>query len=68
MNARTSRLLARVARVMFDNDPSEHRQPESQVLAGLKKAWQDTPAVRRDEARRGLVAATQALIEGAQHA
>lgn len=68
MNARTSRTLARAARVMFINDPNDPRQPEAQVLAGLKKAWINTPLARRHVSRVGIVAAVNQLIQGGTRA
>lgn len=67
MNARTSRLLRRTARVMFVNDPHDPRQPEASVLKGLKKAWHATPRPQRGIHRIGIVAAVNHLIQnGAQ--
>lgn len=56
MNARTSRLLARVARIHWLRDPRDPRQPESSVLAKLKTAWNSTPPAERDAARHRLCA------------
>ena len=53
---------------MFINDPHDPRQPEAQVLAGLKKAWHDTPPDRRHVARHGMVAAVNQLIQGGHRA
>lgn len=66
MNARTARLLRRVANVMYVNDPHDPRQPESLVLNGLKRAWHATPRPARGTSRRGIVAATQQLITAAE--
>lgn len=62
MNARTSRLLARVAHAHWLRDPRDPRQPEGQVLANLKEAWNATPRPKREEARKGLVALFNTLI------
>ena len=63
MNARTSRLLARVARVMFDRDPREVRQPEVSVLADLKLSWHAATPVERAVVRRGMVNAVNEILE-----
>jgi hypothetical protein len=39
MNARTARLLARVARAHYLADTRDPRQPEASVLAQFKAAW-----------------------------
>jgi hypothetical protein len=64
VNARTSRLLARVAHLHHLRDPRPIRQPEASVLADLKAAWNRTPPAKRDETRRALVAIAYALIKG----
>lgn len=62
MNARTSRLLARVAHAHWLRDPRPERQPEANVLADLKTAWNRTPPDKRLEARKGLVAIFNELM------
>lgn len=64
MNARTSRLLARVAHLMFINDPHDPRQPEASVLKDMKEAWNNLPPDRRGVYRKGIVAAANQLIQG----
>ena len=63
MNARTNRLLARVAHAHWVRDPRPNRQPEASVLADLKAAWQRTPPDKRFEARQALVAIFNELME-----
>ena len=62
MNARTSRLLARVAHAMWLADTRDPRQPEASALAHLKTAWNRTPPDKRDETRKALVGIFNALI------
>lgn len=66
MNARTARLLARVARAHYLADPRDPRQPEASVLAQLKDSWNATPPAKRDETRRMLVNTFHQLIENKQ--
>lgn len=63
MNARTSRLLRRTARVMFINDPHDPRQPEPLVLKGLKKRWNAMPRPMRGVHRVGIVNAVNYIIQ-----
>jgi hypothetical protein len=67
MNARASRLLARVAHAHWLSDPRKVKQPQASVLADLKKAWRKTPRPERHTPRRAMVAMFNELIEGAQH-
>ena len=62
MNARTSRLLTRVAHAMHQNDPRDPREPQAKVLERLKAAWNKTSPDKREEARRGLVAIFNQLM------
>ena len=66
MNARTSRLLARVARAHYLADTRDPRQHEASVLAQFKAAWNATPPAKRDETRRMLVNTFHQLIENKQ--
>jgi hypothetical protein len=50
VNARTSRLLRRVAYAMKRNDPND-----TKALAGVKKAWNRTPRNERGAMRPTLV-------------
>lgn len=68
MNARTSRLLVRVAHLMWINDPHDPRQPQAQVLNQLKARWNATPPAERDATRRALVNLASQLIKGAPRA
>ena len=58
MNARTSRLLRRVAFAMRLNDPKD-----TKALAGVKKAWNRTPRSKRGELRPALVHTFHTMME-----
>ena len=68
MNARTSRLIKRVAFVSWLNAPAPAKgmgkQPLQSVERGLKQAWTRTPRPQRAITRKGLVAIFNELAKG----
>lgn len=68
MNARTSRLVRRVAYLSWLHAPAPakgmRKQPLQSVERGLKQAWNRTPRPERGQTRRGLVAIFQQLAKG----
>jgi len=65
MNARTSRLLRRVAFAMQQTDNRSHPETLNQHQAGLKKRWNETPRPARRQTRVALVAMFNAIVTGA---
>lgn len=63
MNARTSRLLVRIAHLHHLRDPRTPKQPVESVLADLKTAWNKTPAGERGAMRHTLVRVGHQLME-----
>lgn len=63
MNARTSRLLVRIAHLHHLRDPRTPKQPVASVLADLKTAWNKTPEAQRGELRHTLVRIGHQLME-----
>lgn len=64
MNARTSRLLRRVAWAAHSADPRKPKPTAQQQLNDMKQAWDRTPRPKRNTTRKGLVAVFNQLTGG----